>query len=95
MYHLLSAMLVSKKFTRDEFIKILFEKYKIKCVIQYYPLYRYNLFKKMRLSKNNCPNTDQFYDNMVSFPFHIWMSDKDFNRMISCVKKTIIDLRNK
>ena len=40
-------------------------------------------------------NTDQFYDNMVSFPFHIWMSDKDFNRMISCVKKTIIDLRNK
>ena len=95
VYHLLSAMLVSKKFTRDEFIKILFEKYKIKCVIQYYPLYRYNLFKKMRLSKNNCPNTYLFYDNMVSFPFHIWMSDKDFNRMISCVKKTIIDLRNK
>ena len=27
---------------------------------------------------------------MISFPFHIWMSNKQFNYMISSVKKTLI-----
>lgn len=94
VYHLLTAYIDnSKGVTRDKLIERLFNKYGIKCIVQYYPLYRYDLFKKMGLGKFKCPNTDKFYDNMVSFPFHIWMSDKKFKYMINSIKKTINYLR--
>tara|TARA_A100001011_G_scaffold394348_1_gene486520 strand:- start:224 stop:1402 length:1179 start_codon:yes stop_codon:yes gene_type:complete len=95
VYHLLSAMIISKDFNRNDFINHLYKKYKIKCAIQYYPLYKYDLFKKMGLSKNSCKNTNLFYNNMVSFPFHVWMSKRDFNYLIISVKKTILQLRKK
>ena len=58
-------------------------------------LYKYSLFKKMGLGKHSCPNTEIFFNNMVSFPFHIWMTDKEFKYMILSVKKTLIELRKK
>ena len=33
--------------------------------------------------------------NMISFPFHVWMSDKKFNYLIMSVKKSLIELRKK
>lgn len=95
VYHLLSAKYDGGKFgkTRDNFIETMVQKYKIKTIIQYYPLYRYPIFKKAGFEKANCPNTDDFFDNMVSFPFHYWMSDKDFQYMINSTKKTLIELR--
>ena len=38
-------------------------------------------------------NTEKFYNNMISFPFHVWMSDKEFNYMIRSVKKALLSLR--
>jgi len=67
-YHLLAAQFENN--LRDEFIQLMSEKKRIQCVVQYYPLYRYDLYKKYNCSENHCPNTDQFFDNMVSFPFH-------------------------
>ena len=94
VYHLLSAYFKPSKFSnKDDLIKKLYEDYSIKCIVQYYPLYKYDLFKKMGLGKSKCPNTEKFYDNMISFPFHAWMSDKEFNYLISSVKKVLIDLR--
>ena len=94
VYHLLSAYYKpSKKINRNTLIKKLFEVYQIKCVVQYYPLYKYPLFKKMGFGKNKCPNTEKFYNNMISFPFHIWMSDRQFNYMIASVKRVLISLR--
>ena len=52
-----------------------------------------SLFKKIGLGKAKCPNTDKFYNNMISFPFHVWMSEKNFNYMIDSVKKTLIYFR--
>ena len=49
--------------TRNRNYVYITEKYKIKCAIQYYPLYRYDLFKKMNVKKTVCKNTDKFYDN--------------------------------
>ena len=96
VYHLLSAYYKpSKKINRDNLIQVLFKKYSIKCAVQYYPLYRYSLFKKMGHAKHKCPNTDIFFDNMISFPFHIWMKDKNFNYMILSIKKSLIELRKK
>ena len=89
VYHLLVAMVIDKKIKRDDLIYDLFYKQKIKCVVQYYPLYNYSLFKKMGVKKIKCINTENFFNNMISFPFHVWMSDKDFNRMISSVIKTL------
>ena len=87
VYHLLSAMVNKKKIKNHYVIESLHKNYGIKCAVQYYPLYKYPLFKKMGLSKAECPNTERFYNNMISFPFHVWMSSKDFNYMIKCVNK--------
>ena len=56
---------------------------------------RYDLFKKMNVKKSLCKNTDKFYDNMISFPFHLWMTNEDFNYLIHSVKKSLIELRKK
>ena len=75
-YHLLVAQVMNDK--KDElFRKMVYDK-KIQCVVQYYPLNRYDLYKKLGFDKAKCPNADQFYDNMISFPFHHWMSDDEF-----------------
>ena len=95
-YHLLSAYYQpKKKINRNNLIKILYHKYKIKCAIQYYPLYRYSLFKKMGVKQNKCKNTDKFYDNMISFPFHVWMTDSQFKYLIRSVKSSLSFLRKK
>ena len=47
----------------------------------------------MGLGKHKCKNTEIFYDNMISFPFHVWMSNKQFDYMISSVKKELNYLR--
>tara|TARA_Y100000590_G_scaffold468703_1_gene652661 strand:- start:2827 stop:4008 length:1182 start_codon:yes stop_codon:yes gene_type:complete len=94
VYHLLSAYyLPSKKINRNILIKKLYESYKIKCAVQYYPLYKYSLFKKMGFGKGKCLNTEKFYNNMISFPFHVWMTSNQFNYMISSVKKVLLELR--
>ena len=89
VYHLLSARVISKKFNRDDLINLLYNKYKIKCAVQYYPLYKYPLFQKKGFGKANCPNTDIFFKNMISFPFHHWMTEKNLNYMILSIKKSL------
>ena len=94
VYHLLVAKCVKNKFfTRDDLILRLYSKYKIKCIVQYYPLYNYDLFKKKGFGKTKCINTDDFYNNMISFPFHIHMSNKKFSYMISSIKNCIQDFK--
>ncbi len=95
-YHLLSAYYQPKnKIDRNNLIQLLYRKFKIKCAVQYYPLYRYALFKKMGVKTINCKNTNKFYDNMISFPFHIWMSDADFRYLIKSVKIALKILEKK
>ena len=88
VYHLLVAYCSSVKL-RDFLISELYSKYKIQCVVQYYPLYKYPLFSKKGFKKANCPNTEKFFDNMISFPFHHWMPSRDFNRIISATNQLI------
>tara|TARA_A100001011_G_scaffold177050_1_gene185748 strand:- start:670 stop:1854 length:1185 start_codon:yes stop_codon:yes gene_type:complete len=94
VYHLLSAYYKpKKKINKNYLIEKLFNKYSIKCAVQYYPLYKYDLFKKMRQGGKKLPNTEKFYNNMISFPFHVWMSDKEFKYLINSVKKSLIEIR--
>ena len=85
-YHLLVAE--ARDGLRDAFIKNISEE-GVQCIVQYYPLYNYDLYKKVNMGDANCPQTDAFFDNMVSFPFHHCMSDDDFNFMIETTQKVL------
>ena len=85
-YHLLAARFITGD--RDTFISKM-AKEGIQCVVQYFPLYRYDLYKKIGQSDALCPNTDIFFDNMVSFPFQQTLKDKDLEWMIKITKKCL------
>jgi dTDP-4-amino-4,6-dideoxygalactose transaminase len=79
--------------SNDDLIQLLSTKYRIKAIVQYYPLNRYPLFEKMGFGVADCPNTDLFFDNMISFPFHHWMSEDDFRYIVSSTKSALNQLR--
>ena len=94
-FHLLPARYDSTAYgkSNDDLIELLSSKYGIKAIVQFHPLNRYPLFVKMGFAKANCPNADFFFDNMVSFPFHHWMGEEDFEYMISSTKLALDELR--
>ncbi len=86
-YHLLVAMDRSGK--RDEFIKKMAYEEGIQCVVQYYPLNRYDLYDKLGYGDANCPNADTFFDNMISFPFQHMLTDSELDQMIDSTKSVL------
>lgn len=89
-YHLLAAEIKEGK--RDIFMKKMSEEKGIQCVVQYYPLHRYDLYKKLGFGNANCPNSEQFFDNMASFPFHHMLSDEDFEYMLKATKEVLKEI---
>ena len=89
-YHLLAARVKNGK--RDEIMNAMAYDKGIQCVVQYYPLNRYPLYQKLGFGKAVCPNTDVFFDNMISFPFHHWMSDSDFAYMLKSTREVLEQL---
>ena len=70
---------------RDQFINKLSLDKGIQCVVQYYPLHRYPYYEKHGLGAADCPNTELFFDNMVSFPFYETMRDSEIEYMYDSV----------
>lgn len=95
VHHLLPARYDGQPYgkTRSDLIALLSQKHRIKAIVQYYPLNRYDLFRKMGFGAAECPNTDAFYDNMISFPFHHWMNEQDFSYLIESVRSSLLELR--
>lgn len=89
-YHLLVAYVKNDK--REEVMQKLVYDKKIQCVVQYYPLYRYPLYQKLGFGEAECPKTDEFFDNMISFPFQHWMSEEEFGYMLQSTKEVIREL---
>lgn len=98
-YHLMPAIYEGLKHgikaNRDDLIKALAFEYGIQTIVQYYPLYRYDLYKTWGCGDACCPNTDYFFDNMISFPFHVWMRETDFEYMIQSTINVLKKLRDK
>lgn len=92
-HHLLPARCVAEGWNRDDLIRLLSTEYGVKAIVQYYPLYRYDLFRKAGLGQAEVPETDRFFDNMVSFPFSLEISDEDFAYLTGAVKEAIYKLR--
>jgi len=88
-YHLLAARMDGPALRRDDFIRRMFNEYGIKCVVQYYPLNRYDFYRKLGLGDANCPNADDFYDHMVSFPFQHSLTDDALAYMLDSAKKVL------
>jgi perosamine synthetase len=91
-HHLLPARCRSTKWTRDDLISLLSTEYGIKAVVQYYPLNRYEMFRDAGFGKADVPETDQFFDNMVSFPFSPDISDEDNQYLIESLGAAIKQL---
>lgn len=92
-YHLLAARVTAGARERDLFMRAMHDKMGVKCVVQYLPLNRYDFYKKLGFGNANCPNGDNFFDTMVSFPFQHWLSDDDLAYMTSAIRSTLDDLR--
>ena len=94
-HHLLPARCISSKWHRDDLIRLLFNNYGVKAIVQFHPLYRYDLFKKTGYGNAEVPETDRFFDNMISFPFSVVISEEDFDYMIGSIKSAIQELNGK
>ncbi len=89
-YHLLVAMDKSGK--RDSFIRKMAFDEGIQCVVQYYPLNRYDLYQKLGYGEANCPNADRFFDNMISLPFQHMLTDSELDQIIDSTKRVLKSL---
>lgn len=72
---------------RNKIMNQLFEDFGIKCALQFYPLYKYDLFKKNGYGNANCPNLEDYFSKVFSIPFHVWMTDSDFEYLLDSLKK--------
>jgi perosamine synthetase len=81
--------------TRNDLMDILVNEYRIRCIVQYYPLYRFPLFQKLGAGKHNCPVTEGWWDNSFSFPWWCGMPDDVIDYLVSSAKKAIQKLKGK
>ena len=89
-YHILVAKVTNAK--RNIFISQMAES-GIQCIGQYYILNRQQLYNKSGYGEADCPNTDLFFDNMVSFPFQQMISNENFDWMLEKTQEILVSLR--
>ena len=94
-YHLMSARYDSQQSgrPRDDLMILLREKYQLTCIVQYWPLYRAELFQKFGFGDADVPQTNRFYDNMISFPWWSDMPDDLIDEMADRTRQALDELR--
>ena len=96
VFHCLVARVTGKNSEkkRDMLINLLSRKFGIKAIVQNCPLNRYSLFKEFKTRKKLI-NTNNFFNNMISWPFYTYMKKKDFDYMIRSTIKSLDIVRKK
>ncbi|MEA1950280.1 MAG: DegT/DnrJ/EryC1/StrS family aminotransferase, partial [Planctomycetota bacterium] len=79
---------------RDDLLDILTNEYKIKAIVQYYPLYRYPLFKSHGFDDHDCPVLESWWDNSFSLPWWCGISDETLDYMVTSLKNAIAKLKD-
>ncbi len=94
-YHLMAARFdgTSSGKTRDDLIGLLNEDYNLTCIVQYWPLNRSELFQNAGFGEADVPESDRFFDNMVSFPWWSDMTDEVLDDMAGRVIAAVQELR--
>ena len=85
-FHLLVGMCLN--INRNSLIRLLFNKYKIQCITQYYPLYKYKFYENIDIN-HSCTNTEIFYKNMISIPFSHFITFKELDYIAKSMKSSI------
>ena len=95
VYHLMSARYDGQPYgcDRDDLIALARGKYQLNLIVQYWPLNRAELFQKFGFGEADAPESDRFYDNMVSFPWWSDMSDELLDDMAQRTRQALQDLR--
>lgn len=73
---------------RDVFMERMAFHHRVKMVVQYRPLHLYPLFQRAGFGGAACPEAERFFSSMVSFPFHQWMPDDQFEAMVAAAMET-------
>jgi dTDP-4-amino-4,6-dideoxygalactose transaminase len=87
VYHLMAARYDGH--SRDDLMALLYEEFNLKCIVQYWPLYRSELFRNHGFGAALVPETDRYYDSMVSFPWWSDMSDDVIDDMAGRVRDAL------
>jgi len=97
VYHLMSARFDGSGFGkhRDDLVELLHDEYGIKCIVQYWPLYHAPLFQAFGYGDTGCPNADDFFDNMISFPWWSDMPDDVLDYMSTSTAAAVAALKAK
>jgi len=94
-YHLMAARFdgTDSGKTRDDLIGLLHTDYNLTCIVQYWPLNRSELFQKAGFGEADVPESDRFFDNMISFPWWSDMSDEVIDDMAGRTRAAVQELR--
>ena len=74
---------------RVHLIRALAYNYGIQCAVQYYPLYRYPFYQSVGLGDAFCPNTDLFFDSMLSIPFAHSLTDSQIEFVRAAIQEVV------
>ena len=91
-YHLYALKINFKKIglNKNIFFKKMLKK-GVKLQVHYTPIYRHTYYKKKFNIKNlNFPNTEQFYNQVISLPIYYNLSKKTQLYVINCLKKIFL-----
>ena len=78
---------------RNDLLDILTKDFGIRSIVQYYPLYRYPLFKKLGAGEHDCPVLESWWDNSFSFPWWCGMPDDTIEYLAGSLKSAISMLK--
>jgi dTDP-4-amino-4,6-dideoxygalactose transaminase len=94
-YHLMAARYDGQQYgrQRDDLMSLIREKYQLTCIVQYWPLNRAELFQKFGFANADIPETNRFYDNMISFPWWSDMSDDLIDEMAARTRSALDEMR--
>jgi dTDP-4-amino-4,6-dideoxygalactose transaminase len=79
--------------TREDFMSLMTKKHGIRLIVQYYPLYRYPLFKKMGFGEADCPNLESFWPNSFSYPWCLDIGEEKLDYMADRTLQSIVELK--
>jgi dTDP-4-amino-4,6-dideoxygalactose transaminase len=79
--------------SRDDLLDILVNEYRIRAIVQYYPLYRYPLFQKLGAGDQECPVLETWWDDSFSLPWWSGIPDDTMAYVVSSVKAAISQLK--
>jgi perosamine synthetase len=65
------------------------QKYGVRLIVQYYPLYKYPLFQKMGFGQADCPNLEKYWPTSYSYPWWCGIPSEDLEYMAESTYKAI------